>query len=444
MHSALAAYVALQRAVLDCTDSAQLIPTLLKAANKELGAIGFSYTFCNVIFFDDHYQKKAAYYLRFQEEVVDEAVIDVKGLLDGQTTTRDLLTAGKLVLSDHSQAILDKTHRATPNLIIAPVHLEKHLRGILILGTDRPIASIGEDEQAVIEVLANKVASVYRLQDMQTSLTEITQEVYKTNAQLHQLDKLKDDFVSVASHELRTPMTAIKSYLWMALNKKKQELSPDLERYLDRAYLSVDRLITLVNDMLNVSRIEGGRIALTLAPTNIVDLAHEVQEEVATKALEKHLTVVVNDAAIPQVLCDKDKIHEVLLNFVGNSLKFTPANGTIMITFSQHEQEIEVDVIDTGHGIAKEDLPRLFAKFGRLDNSYVAMAESGGTGLGLYISKSLVELHKGRIWGASEGINKGATFSFTLPIVGTELAKKLEAEAPKPMGEVKGLEKTTI
>jgi len=103
-----------------------------------------------------------------------------------------------------------------------------------------------------------------------------------------------------------------------------------------------------------------------------------------------------------------------------------------------------ISVTDTGHGIAHEDLQKLFTKFGRLDNSYVSMAESGGTGLGLYITKSIVALHKGEITVASEGINKGATFTFSLPIVGTDIAKQLASEAPKETSDTKELEKPNV
>src|SRR5579872_558993 len=113
-----------------------------------------------------------------------------------------------------------------------------------------------QDEMDFLDSFTNLLAFTYRLQSTQKSLSAITQEVYKMNAKLHYVDKLKDDFVSVASHELRTPMTAIKSFLWMALNRQKENLNPDLKRYLDRAYLSTERLISLVNDMLNISRIE--------------------------------------------------------------------------------------------------------------------------------------------------------------------------------------------
>lgn len=328
--------------------------------------------------------------------------------------------------------------------MVYPVISKNKPIGVIIFSMVKDEKDVSQAEQDLIRGFTDIVGLAVQNAELYSSLDERTRQLDLANERLKELDKLKDDFVSVASHELRTPMTAIKSYLWMALHKTKQELSPNLAKYLDRSYVSVERLISLVNDMLNISRIEGGRIALNLNETDLLGLANEVKEEVGARATEKHITVTVEQAKLPKVLCDKDKIHQVYLNLVGNSLKFTPENGKITLHFAIKDQFVEISVTDTGHGIAQEDLPRLFAKFGRLDNSYVAMAESSGTGLGLYISKSLIQLHKGEIFGTSKGIGKGSTFSFTLPIVGTEKASQLAKEAPKETNESKGLEPVSL
>jgi len=227
--------------------------------------------------------------------------------------------------------------------------------------------------------------------------------------------------------------------------KKQGQLSPeDLKRYLSRAYISVERLINLVNDMLNISRIESGRIALKLSEVNLNELVNEVTEEVGVKAQEKGIRVIGLNKQIPKVLADRDKIHEVFLNLIGNSLKFTQAGGTITVDFYEKYPYVFCSVRDTGVGISPENMSRLFAKFGRLENSYVAVAESGGTGLGLYISKSIVNLHKGQITAQSPGLGNGTTFTFSLPIIGTNIAQKLKDEAPKETEETKDLEKTSV
>jgi signal transduction histidine kinase len=242
------------------------------------------------------------------------------------------------------------------------------------------------------------------------------QQIQQANEKLKALDKLKDEFVSLASHELRTPMTAIKSYLWMALAGKGGELSEKQKYYLDRAYTSTDRLIKLVNEMLNVSRIESGRISLEQQEIDVNKLSDDVLADVVPRSQELGIHIVVDHTDVPHVFADENKIKEVFINLIGNSLKFTPKDGKITIHFAKNNQKVEVSVTDTGKGIAAEDIPKLFQKFGKVDNNYLTAQNVQGTGLGLYISKAIVQLHGGNIWVQSDGIGKGTTFTFSLPI----------------------------
>jgi signal transduction histidine kinase len=247
------------------------------------------------------------------------------------------------------------------------------------------------------------------------------------------LDKLKNEFVSVASHELRTPMTAIKSYLWMALNGKGGQLNEKQHYYIERGYNSVDRLIRLVNDMLNISRIESGRISITLQPVDIITLTKEVVEEVIPHAKEVGVTITIQKIeSLPKVLADSDKIKEVLFNLIGNSVKFTPKSGSIMISYSQKDGFVETKITDTGAGIEPDDMGKLFQKFGLIEGSYVTnqTSTSFGTGLGLYICRSIIELHHGEINAASEGKGKGSTFAFTLKEFNESDSHKFKTEVP--------------
>ncbi len=279
---------------------------------------------------------------------------------------------------------------------------------------------------------------------LREEVNKSTGELKITNQKLKELDKLKDDFVSIASHELRTPMTAIRSYVWMALHKSDIPLSQKLEKYLYRTLISTERLINLVNDMLNVSRIEAGKIEIEPKSFDMTSLVKEVMEEVKVKADEKRLQIQILEHKVPDVFADPDKVHQVLLNLVGNALKFTYPGGIITIDFFTDGRVLEVSVKDNGAGISKEDLSKLFHKFARLDNSYVSISISGGTGLGLYISKSLVELMKGRIWASSDGVNQGCTFTFSLPVANEETLKNAKAYELKPQGEVKTLESVAV
>ena len=169
-----------------------------------------------------------------------------------------------------------------------------------------------------------------------------------------------------------------------------------------------------MNDMLNVSRIESGRIELNKTKFNILKLAQNVKEDLSAKALEKNITVTISSSKEYIVNADEEKIHMIFVNLIGNALKFTPYGGTITISFKGKADFVETTVEDNGLGIKSEDIPKLFTKFTKLDYSYSSANQSSGTGLGLYISKKFLDLSGGKIWVEST-YGKGSKFSFTLP-----------------------------
>lgn len=361
-----------------------------------------------------------------------------------------------LIFDDLEEGSVKQLMRSKGITIAKPLRVKDKNVGLLILGEKASGEIYSEQDIKLLEILSPEVSvaiqnsqSYDKIQKFNITLSveiaKATQELKLANSRLQELDQLKDDFVSIASHELRTPMTAIRSYSWMAINRSDIPLSEKLKKYLTRTLTSTERLINLVNDMLNISRIESGRIEITPNPFDLKELVKEVFEEVSARAREKKLKLFLVDTKLPQVFADSDKVHQVLLNLVGNSLKFTPIDGSITISFFCDGQKIEILVKDTGVGISSEDLSGLFKKFGRLDNSYVAAATSGGTGLGLYISKSLVELMGGKISVSSEGPGKGTTFIFSLLVATpTVLAQSAKyTNKPKP-GEAKQLEPVSI
>lgn len=340
--------------------------------------------------------------------------------------------------------------------VIKTLKVKDKVVGFLFLGAKASGEIYSQQDLKVLEILAPEVAvaiqnseSYDKIKKFNVILSEeirkATMDLQEANSRLKTMDKLKDDFVSIASHELRTPMTAIRSYAWMALNRADIHLSETMEKYIARILISTERLINLVNDMLNVSRIESGRIEINPEPVDLLSLAKDIVDELYySKSPEKKVEFVVLEKPIPKVLADPDKLRQVFLNLVGNSLKFTPAGGKIVFDFFTDGKVVETSVSDNGVGMSKEDLSKLFSKFGRLDNSYTAAATSGGTGLGLYISKNLVELMHGKIWADSEGLNKGATFIVSLPVATPETLKDIDRYRVKPKGEVKGLEPVAI
>ncbi len=229
-----------------------------------------------------------------------------------------------------------------------------------------------------------------------------------------EIEEIKSDFISIVSHELRTPLTAIKGFLSMVLKEDFGALNEKQEKYLGRVYQSNQRMIHLVEDLLDVSYIESGKINLTIKPVAMDDIISEVLAEVAPKATSRDIQVqVARRTKLPMVLADGTRLHQVLLNLVDNGIKYSPNGSLVKVDFTLRGDELITSVTDQGVGITKSQLDRLFTKFGRIYNPMSVQA--GGTGLGLYITKNLVESHGGRIWVTTrEG--KGSKFSFSLPI----------------------------
>jgi signal transduction histidine kinase len=238
------------------------------------------------------------------------------------------------------------------------------------------------------------------------TLSDVTKE--------RMLDKAKDEFVNIASHELRSPLTIIKSYLWMLANNKAGTLNDKQSVYLTKAIKGTERMLLLVNDYLNVARIEQGRITLNIELTDYVQLVDEIYDEFKIKADEKKLSIKIeNEPNLLKVYADKIRLREVMVNLVSNAVKYTQSGGVVVKAYN-FDKYVRVDVMDTGRGIKDEDIKKLFSKFGRLENTLSNVAEEGGTGLGLYITKSLVEKMGGTVGVESSGLGKGSTFWFTL------------------------------
>lgn len=313
-----------------------------------------------------------------------------------------------------SQEEADKIAKTTgvKTTLVYPLVLAGASLGVLTIGFAKKEQDLSRAEHETLEQLVSVVA-------IALDRAKLFEDLQQANARLHELDLLKSEFVSVASHELRTPMTAIKSYLWMAIAGRGGNITDKQKYYLERAYISTDRLIKLVNDLLNVSRIESGKLAVDMQKVELGQFINDVIAEIKPQA-DKMGLKIINDpgtSAPSPVLADLDKIKEVLINLLGNSMKFSKQGGEIKIWCANEGACERIGVTDLGEGIDPNDLPKLFQKFGLVKESYVTNQNATqGTGLGLYISKSIVELHGGTMKAESEGKGKGATFSFTLPI----------------------------
>src|SRR3989344_8200146 len=263
--------------------------------------------------------------------------------------------------------------------IIYPLAFSSEVFGVMVLALDKHLGFLSSAEKDALKEITNVVA-------VAIERAQIYSDLQSANIRLEALDQLKDEFISIASHELRTPMTAIKSYVWMVLNRHADTLTPKTHEYLDRVYKSTERLINLVNEMLNVSRIESGRVMLKATDFDLVELARDIENEVHAKLMERQLTMEIEaEKEKIMVYADREKIQQIFENLVGNALKFTPEKGRLKIKLTSDEKMGITAVSDNGPGISEEDKDKLFKKFSRLDNT--ATSGVGGTGLGLFITK---------------------------------------------------------
>jgi PAS domain S-box-containing protein len=232
-----------------------------------------------------------------------------------------------------------------------------------------------------------------------------------------EIDQLKSDFVSTVSHELRTPIVAMKHALSILIDQVAGPLTNEQKNFTSIVQRNLDRLNTLINDLLDLSKLEAKKMELRLESGSLTSVIQTACESLGPWAASKSITLTRRVAdGLPDVMLDPFRITQVLTNLIGNAVKFTPNQGRVTIEArpSKEGNAIEVSVADTGVGIAKEDLPKLFTKFQQLGER--STTDIGGTGLGLVIAKEIVELHHGRIWAESDS-QRGAKFTFTLPLM---------------------------
>jgi signal transduction histidine kinase len=232
--------------------------------------------------------------------------------------------------------------------------------------------------------------------------------------ELERINRAKTEFISITSHQLRTPLTVIKGYLSMVLEGVYGEVSEKVKKVLENIYLANERLIKLVNSFLNVSKIELGKLELELERADIVEIVESVVKEMEIAVKGKNLYLKFEKPKeVPKILIDKEKIREIILNLVDNAIKYTQEGG-VEVKLQILNNRLQIVVADTGEGLTKEEKAKLFESFSRGSAGQKYWVE--GAGIGLYVAKKIVELHQGKIWVESEGRGKGSKFYVELPI----------------------------
>jgi signal transduction histidine kinase/ActR/RegA family two-component response regulator len=260
----------------------------------------------------------------------------------------------------------------------------------------------------------------------------------QVNEELRRLDELKSEFLAMVSHELRTPLTAIVGYSRLLSRQVHGPLTPKQLEHQDAIFRAAQRLTDLINDLLDVSRLEAGRVELSPRPTDARQVVDQVNAVVGVAAQAKRIRLTnALPADLPLVHADPSRLQQVLVNLMGNAVKFTPPDGAVRVSGGRHRDQVWVSVEDTGVGIPREELGRIWDPFYQVETPM--RRRHGGSGLGLAIVRRLVELHGGMVRVESEGENRGSRFTFTLPVASEAMATAVPPETAEVAAAFAGL-----
>jgi signal transduction histidine kinase len=311
------------------------------------------------------------------------------------------------------------------SFVLAPILPKEGDKGLFFAGTENIEVAITEGDEELITILANQIGQALenaRLfektwraqQELEKKVEERTHELTQALEEVKKVSKRKTDFILSVSHELRTPLTSIKGYAAILMEEKLGHLPQEAKERLEKINRHSDELVHMVNDLLDIARIESGRIVMKIEEQDLKEITATVSDLILIQCKNKNIKLVQDiQKDLPPVLADRNQIERVFINLLGNAVKFTPQNGRITIKVQRKDKMAQVDVSDTGIGIPPDALGMVFEEFYRVDNPVNQQVK--GTGLGLSLVKHIIEAHKGKIWAESK-LEKGSTFSFTLPI----------------------------
>ncbi|PLX27487.1 hypothetical protein C0583_02955 [Candidatus Parcubacteria bacterium] len=310
--------------------------------------------------------------------------------------------------------------------VMCPLIVKNKIVGLLVLGQKESGDMYNDEDLQVLSIIsaqsaiAIENAMLYEEtrsfgERMEAEVKKATKDLRLANERLKKLDAAKSEFISIASHQLRTPLTVIKGYISMMLEGSFGEF-PDISRdSLEKVFESNERLISLVENLLNISRIESGRLKFTYTEIQLEKMIESVIWEIKRNAEDKGIKLEFKKPNIPlsKVMIDEEKIRQVVMNLIDNAVKYTN-KGRVVVTLKEKDNALVFSVKDNGIGISKDDMPNMFKKFSR--GTTASLEHTEGTGLGLLVAKQMIEYHDGKIWAESEGEDKGTTFTFVLPI----------------------------
>jgi signal transduction histidine kinase len=297
-----------------------------------------------------------------------------------------------------------------------------HQLGYIVLGPKKSGNPYTRQDLRVIDTVANElvlaIQNALRFEEieqfnktLQDRIDSATKKLRHSNDKLRMLDQTKDDFISMASHQLRTPLTSVKGYVSMVLDGDAGKITPLQRKLLTQSFISSQRMVYLISDLLNVSRLRTGKFVIEAVPCNIATVISDEVQQLVETAKGRNLELVYHKPeAFPTYMLDETKLRQVIMNFIDNAIYYTPSGGRIEINLIERANSIEFTVVDNGIGVSKSEQHHLFTKFFRAGNA--KRARPDGTGLGLFMAKKVVIAQGGAIiFKSQEG--KGSTFGFT-------------------------------
>ncbi len=334
----------------------------------------------------------------------------------------------KLVITDDINQSYSKLQRALNNNSIALVkllisgHSDEGVIAYLVMGPKKSGNSYNKQDLRIIDLIGDElviaIQNSLRFEEirgfadtLKAKVDEATNRLQRANEKLTALDEAKDDFVSMASHQLRTPLTSIKGYTSMVLEGDAGKITPLQKKLLTQSFFSSQRMVYLIADLLNVSRLRTGKFMVETAPVNLADVVDQeldqLKETAATRTLE---LTYEKPEHLPKLMLDETKTRQVIMNFVDNAIYYTPAGGHIKVRLIDKPLAIELRVEDNGMGVPRSEQRHLFTKFYRAGNARKARPD--GTGLGLFMAKKVITAQGGALIFESKE-NQGSTFGFT-------------------------------
>jgi signal transduction histidine kinase len=288
------------------------------------------------------------------------------------------------------------------------------LTGVMFIGVNDDSKSVKVEQLEQLGRVGEATGIALDNKMLTEKYEQVLKKLQMSNDKLKALDEAKDEFISMASHQLRTPLTSVKGYLSMVLEGDAGEINENQQKMLQQAFTSSQRMVYLISDLLNVSRLKTGKFIIDPKPTYLPDVIESEMDQLRESAKSRNLELSFNKPEnFPMIDLDETKIRQVIMNFTDNAIYYTPSGGHIMLDLKTDNSMITFTVTDDGIGVPKEEQPNLFTKFYRAGNAKSARPD--GTGLGLFMAKKVIVASGGALVFKSE-IGKGSTFGFTFPL----------------------------